>query len=240
MVSVTLRSSREISSHLASTHSILRLPSESSKLYYAERTNSCRCAVHPPAWKAASHTVGYHGNSRAENETILHASLRECKQVGGLTRLMCSRYVGQRPNCSTIDPPSERAMPAAAAVSREARCSAACILVVHGADHADQPVSSAAETLLSNRACRDEARYVLHCTALSVLYCMDRASTINRHPSCVRGCGCASTRLYCCYTTRMCHREVQAPLHSQVAWRLSESLRLSATTLSVRPQSHDY
>ena len=161
-------------------------------------------------------------------------------QVGGLTRLMCSRYVGQRPNCSTIDPPSERAMPAAAAVSREARCSAACILVVHGADHADQPVSSAAETLLSNRACRDEARYVLHCTALSVLYCMDRASTINRHPSCVRGCGCASTRLYCCYTTRMCHREVQAPLHSQVAWRLSESLRLSATTLSVRPQSHDY
>ena len=70
-------------------------------------------------------------------------------QVGGLTRLMCSRYVGQRPNCSTIDPPSERAMPAAAAVSREARCSAACILVVHGADHADQPVSSAAETLFS-------------------------------------------------------------------------------------------
>jgi hypothetical protein len=186
------------------------------------------------------HHIGYHGNSRAENETILHASLRECKQVGGLTRLMCSRYVGQRPTCSTIDPPSERAMPAAAAVSREARCSAACILVVHGADHADQPVSSAAETLLSNRACRDEARYVLHCTALSVLYCMDRASTINRHPSCVRGCGCASTRLYCCYTTRMCHREVQAPLHSQVAWRLSESLRLSATTLSVRPQSHDY
>ena len=63
------------------------------------------------------HHIGYHGNSRAENETILHASLRECKQVGGLTRLMCSRYVGQRPNCSTIDPPSERAMPAAAAVT---------------------------------------------------------------------------------------------------------------------------
>ena len=133
------------------------------------------------------HHIGYHGNSRAENETILHASLRECKQVGGLTRLMCSRYVGQRPNCSTIDPPSERAMPAAAAVSREARCSAACILVVHGADHADQPVSSAAETLLSNRACRDEVRYVLHCTALSVLY----GSSINNQPSSfLRACVC--------------------------------------------------
>lgn len=108
-------------------------------------------------------------------------------QVGGLTRLMCSRYVGQRPNCSTIDPPSERAMPAAAAVSREARCSAACILVVHGADHADQPVSSAAETLLSNRACRDEVRYVLHCTALSVLY----GSSINNQPSSfLRACVC--------------------------------------------------
>ena len=71
------------------------------------------------------HHIGYHGNSRAENETILHASLRECKQVGGLTRLMCSRYVGQRPTCSTIDPPSERAMPAAAAVSSrgEVQCS---------------------------------------------------------------------------------------------------------------------
>ena len=154
------------------------------------------------------HHIGYHGNSRAENETILHASLRECKQVGGLTRLMCSRYVGQRPNCSTIDPPSERAMPAAAAVSREARCSAACILVVHGADHADQPVSSAAETLLSNRACRDEVRYVLHCTALSVLY----GSIINNQPSSFPACvrmrlpGCIAVTQHACASAKSRHR----------------------------------
>ena len=160
------------------------------------------------------HHIGYHGNSRAENETILHASLRECKQVGGLTRLMCSRYVGQRPNCSTIDPPSERAMPAAAAVSREARCSAACILVVHGADHADQPVSSAAETLLSNRACRDKARYVLHCTVLYCTICTvwieHQQSTAVILPACVRvGArlpGCIAVTQHACATAKSRHR----------------------------------
>ena len=112
-----LRCGRPARSHLIShlgIHSILRLRSESSKLYYAERTNSCRCAVHPPAWKAASHRVSRQLACRKrDNPSCQTKGL----QVGGLTRLMCSRYVGQRRNCSTIDPPSERAMPAAAAVS---------------------------------------------------------------------------------------------------------------------------
>jgi len=106
---------------------------------------------------------------------------------------MCSRYIVELP-FQLSSPPNNRPGPQSEPCPRhpspsEAKCSAVHIvlLVVHGADGADQPVSSPAETLLSNR---DDRTPLLNPACACLLACVFLRANIlpipvtRRHRTC--------------------------------------------------------